>query len=81
MPSFEEVYNLLVHKGPGRATSTRGTEYRLEAQNGNIIASPRSGRVTIHPDCWGDNITCQGSRAGGIYNGLFSIYDWYRENK
>ena len=80
MPSFSEVYELLIRKGPGRADSSRGIIYRIEARNGNIIAFPRSGRVTIHADCWGDNITCQRTRAGGIYNGPYTIYDWYREN-
>lgn len=30
----------------------------------------------IHPDCWGENLTCQGTRAGGVYNGPYGIYDW-----
>lgn len=80
MPSFAEMYELLELKGPGRAVSTRGTNYRIEARNGNIVAFPASGRVTIHVDCWNNNITCQGTRAGGIYNGPYSIYDWYRDN-
>ena len=42
--------------------------------------SPRRGRVIIHPDCWKETITCQGIRTGGIYNGPYSIYDWYRDN-
>jgi hypothetical protein len=81
MIPFYDVYNLLIKAGPGKAVSSRGTEYRIEAKNGNIIAYPRSGRVTIHEDCWGENITCQRTRAGGIYNGSYSIYDWYSENK
>jgi hypothetical protein len=80
MPSFSEVYELLIRKGPGRAESSRGTIYRVEALNGNIVAFPKSGRVTIHADCWGDNITCQRTRAGGIYNGSYTIYDWFRNN-
>jgi hypothetical protein len=80
MPSFKEVYGLLVRKGPGRAESSKGTVYRIEARNGNIVAFPASGRVTIHEDCWGESLTCQGTRAGGIYNGPYSVYDWYREN-
>ncbi len=52
----------------------------MEARNGTIIAFPKSGRVTIHEDCWGKPITCQGTRAGGLYNGSYSIYDWYRDN-
>ncbi|NNU78170.1 hypothetical protein [Clostridium estertheticum] len=80
MPTFSEVYGKLIEKGLGKAISSRGTEYRLESRNGNIIASPKSGILTIHEDCWGKAITCQGTRAGGIYNGSYSIYDWYRDN-
>jgi len=81
MPTFSEVYELLVRKGPGKAISSKQTNYRIEAINGNIVAFPRSGRVTIHPDCWGDSKTCQGTYASGIYNGPYSIHDWYRENR
>ena len=80
MPSFAEVYDLLLRKGPGLAVSSRQTRYRIEAISGNIVAFPKSGRVTIHADCWGNNVTCQRTRAGGIYNGPYSIHDWYREN-
>lgn len=80
MPTFSEVYEMLLRKGPGKAISSRQTIYRIEALNGDIVAFPRSGRVSIHADCWGVSITCQGTRAGGIYNGTYSIYDWYREN-
>jgi len=80
VPSFNQVYQLLQVKGPGRAVSSRGTEYRVEAKDGSILAFPRKGRVTIYRDCWGESITCQGTRAGGVYNGPYSIYDWYRDN-
>lgn len=80
MPSFLEVYTLLIRKGPGRAVSSRGANYRIEAKNVKIVAFPGSGRVTVHADCWGNGVTCQGTRAGGIYNGDYSIFDWYREN-
>lgn len=79
--TFEEVYNLLIKKGEGRVISSRGTVYRIEARNGNIICFPKSGRITIHSDCWGENLTCQGTRAGGIYNGEYSIYHWFNDNK
>ncbi len=49
-------------------------------QDGKIVAFPRSGRITVHKDCWGDALTCQGTRAGGIYNGPHSIFDWYDEH-
>lgn len=76
---FADVYRLLELKGPGRATSSRGTEYRLEAKNGNIVAFPRTGSVVIHPDCWLNQLTCQGTRAGGLYNGPYSILAWYED--
>jgi hypothetical protein len=82
--TFQEAYDCLAHSGTGRAVSSRDTEYTLEASLVKdvpaIIARPRSGRVVIHEDCWGDNITCQGTRAGGIYNGPYSIYDWCVEH-
>lgn len=81
MPSFSEVYELLTRKGPGKSVSSRGTNYRIEAKNGNIVAYPSSGSVIIHPDCWGDDITCKGTRAGGVYNGPHSIYDWFEDNR
>ena len=80
MISFSEMYKMLEGKGPGKAISSRGTIYRIEARNNNIIAFPKSGRITIHNDCWSNPITCQGTRAGGIYNGPYSIFDWYKEN-
>jgi hypothetical protein len=77
MLNFSEIYNLLEKKGPGKAISSKGTIYRIEAKNGAIVAFPKKGRITIHDDCWGKSITCKGTRAGGIYNGPYSIYDWY----
>lgn len=82
MATFKEVYDLLVKKGHADVYSSRGTHYRVEALNGNIVGFlDKSGRVTIHEDCWGENITCQQTRAGGIYNGSPSIHDWYEANK
>jgi len=80
-PTFSEVYELLRLKGTGRAKSSRGTVYRIEAKDGNIVAFPGSSRITVHADCWTHGKTCQGTRAGGIYNGPFSILDWYAENR
>mgnify|MGYP001562667701 CR=1 len=80
MPTFAQVYNALLNFGIGRAISSRGTRYRIEAINGNIVAFPKAGRVTVHKDCWMSNTTCQGTRAGGIYNGQYTIIDWYHEN-
>ena len=81
MINFYEMYKMLDKKGPGKAISSRGTVYRIEARNNSIIAFPKSGRITIHDDCWGNSLTCQGTRAGGIYNGSYSIFDWYNEIK
>jgi hypothetical protein len=89
-PSFSQIYGCLVQNGPAKVISSRGTEYTVEAgkvQRGDRIgekiikAYPKSGCVYIHADCWGDNITCQKTRAGGIYNGRYSIYDWYKDNR
>ena len=88
-PSFLHVYDCLRKKGPAQVTSSKGTGYSVDAaitQKGEregekvIIARPRNGQVRIHEDCWGDDITCQRTRAGGIYNGTYSIWDWYNEN-
>ncbi|MGH4140483.1 hypothetical protein [Clostridium sp.] len=69
MAIFNEVYNKLVEKGPTKVISSRGTEYKVEARNGNIIAFPKSGRLTIHEDCWGKAITCRGQELGGYIAG------------
>ena len=81
MISFSEMYKMLEKKGPGKARSSRGIDYIIEAKNGKIIAKPRSGRIYVHEDCWSNPTTCQGSWAGGIYNGSYSIYDWYNDMK
>jgi hypothetical protein len=80
-PTFSEVYDLLLRKGPGRAESSRGTVYRIEAKGGIIVAFPRSGSIRVHADCWRRKETCQGTWAGGIYNGPYSILDWYADNR
>ena len=69
-PSFKQVYDLLMLKGPGRTESSRGTIYQVKALKGNIVAFPKSGRVIIHEDCWGANFTCRGTRAGGVLMAL-----------
>jgi hypothetical protein len=66
--------------------SSRRTEYQVTAWTtargvDTIIGRlPQGGQVRIHQDCWGDPVTCQRTRAGGIYNGSPSIFDWYRGN-
>jgi hypothetical protein len=82
-PTFDDVYRRLQSEGSCSVRSSRGTPYVVtadEERNGRrvIIARPRSGQVRVHEDCWGDDVTCQRTRAGGIYNGSPSIYDWYR---
>jgi len=84
--SFDDAFQLLQQKGPAHVISSRGTKYTVEARimrNGNtaIRAQPGSGYIYIHADCWGKDITCQGTRAGGIYNGENSIYIWLKDQK
>jgi len=79
--SFDNAFRLLQLKGPARVVSSRNTEYTVEAwtmRNGKqaIRAMPKSGIIYIHSDCWGNDITCQGTRAGGIYNGEDNIFKW-----
>jgi hypothetical protein len=86
MPTFNEDYDCLHVNGPGYARGSRGGEYDLYARviNGvNTIDAKvrKGGHVYIHSDCWEDDTTCQGTRAGGIYNNRpHSIYDWYARN-
>jgi hypothetical protein len=83
-PTFDQVYSRLQVAGPGRAVSSKGATYRVTSAVAKgqkaIIAWPRSSRITIHEDCWGENTTCQRTRAGGVYNGKPSIYDWYESS-
>lgn len=83
-PSFKEVYDCLKRYGPAICVSSRGTKYTLRADitagRQTIIGCPRTGEVRIHEDCWGEPLTCQKTRAGGIYNGVPSIFDWFYEN-
>lgn len=82
-PTFAKVYSCLQKHGPAHVVSTRGTAYLVSAEvirgRETIIARlvERTGDVRTHEDCWGDAETCSGTRAGGIYNGDPSIYDWY----
>lgn len=83
-PSFGDVYRRLLEKGPAGVTSSRGTLYIVAAEQERtgrlvIVARPRSGQVRVHEDCWGEDITCQRTRAGGVYNGSPSIYEWFRK--
>lgn len=81
IPTFSDVFERLQNYGPACVVSTRGTTYRVTAEivNGTktIVGRPRSGAVRVHEDCWGESLTCQGTRAGGLFRGSPSIYDWY----
>ena len=82
--TFDNIYNLLLKKGEGKAVSSIGTVYRIKAtKQGNIRCILSNGRdgITIHRDCFGQNETCGHTRAVGIYNGIYTIYDWYNDNK
>lgn len=84
--SFPDAYQLLRQHGPALVISSRGTKYNVEAwtmRNGDhvIRAKPSSGIIYIHQDCWGKDVTCQGTRAGGIYNGEKNIFRWLLEQK
>jgi len=92
--SFDRAYHVLEEKGPARVISGTGVEYTIEASamtKGKlpvvpvIRVQPRSGfkyiRYTnIHADCWGNDVTCQGSRVEDIYRGKNNIYRWLEEN-
>jgi hypothetical protein len=82
-PTFAQVYLQLQGSGPCKVISSRGTEYQVTAyaeRSGRqvMVGHLKSGaQVRIHEDCWGKDLTCQRTRAGGIFNGSPSIYDWY----
>jgi len=69
VPSFNQVYELLQVKGPGEPCQAGEQSTELTPRMEVSLAFPRKGRVTIYRDCWGESITCQGTRAGGVYNG------------
>jgi hypothetical protein len=83
-PTFAQVFLRLQANGPAHVVSSTGTSYEVMAETqirgGRqvIVGRPGGGQVRVHEDCWGDDITCRGTRAGGIFNGSPSIYDWYR---
>ena len=84
-PTFDEIFERVRRAGEVSVTSSRGTPYRVSAvvaRDGRrtLVARPRAGQVRIHEDCWGDELTCQRTRAGGVYNGSPSIYDWFERS-
>ncbi len=86
--SFEEAFQILQLNGPAKIISSRGTIYGVEAwrmRDGKHairakLSPPSKGYIYIHADCWGKDITCNSTRAGGIYNGRDNIYDWLNKN-
>lgn len=83
--SFSEAFRILQLNGPARVISSRDTVYTVEAwimRDGNLAirARPGSGYIYIHSNCWGKDVTCQGTRAGGIYNGKNNIYTWLKNH-
>lgn len=81
-PTFDEVFARLQAAGSATVVSSKDTTYTVTAEKrdrGRVIeARPtRTTKISVHEDCWGDDTTCQGTRAGGIYNGSPSIYDWF----
>jgi hypothetical protein len=84
--SFKDAFQILQKNGPANVVSSKGTHYAVEAwvmRNGepSIRARPKNGYIYIHSDCWGKDITCQNTRAGGIYNGEENIYKWLKQNQ
>lgn len=84
MPTFQQVYDCLRRCGPAHVISSRNTQYTVVAglvsETPTIIGHPRTGRIYVHADCWGQDITCKSTRAGGLYNGPYSIHQWYAEH-
>jgi hypothetical protein len=83
-PTFGQVIARPETAGSATVVSSRGTTYTVTSKVTDsgpvIIARPRRSEIRVHEDCWGDDITCQRTRAGGIYNGAPSIYDWFDAN-
>ena len=77
--SFDEVWACIRARGAFRVVSSRGTEYQVTAGESKgrpvLLARPRAGVIYVHEDCFGQDITCQKTRAGGIYNGNPSVWD------
>ena len=80
-PEFMQVFECLQALGPALVVSSLGTQYLVTAEitssGPTIIGRPGSGQVRVHDDCLGEDLTCQRTRAGGIFNGSPSIYEWY----
>lgn len=79
VPEFESVYRLLRKAGGCKIKACDGKEYTISAEQGNIVLHNRSGRFTVHEDCWGKEKTCKGEKVGFLYTGSNSIINWYNE--
>ncbi|MCZ7399526.1 MAG: hypothetical protein O8C62_07585 [Candidatus Methanoperedens sp.] len=85
--SFDDAFRILQLNGHARIISSRGTKYDVEAwrmRDGKPairakLVPPKTGYIYIHADCWGKSITCQNTRAGGVYNGKNNIYTWLKD--
>ncbi len=64
----------------GESCPAEGPSTESKPAMGISWASPELGELQYIQNCWKEAITCQGTRAGGIYNGPYSIHDWYRDN-
>jgi hypothetical protein len=66
-------------RGGFRVVSSRDTEYTVYSKvtkgRKALVAKRPSVAIYVHADCWGQDLTCQGVRAGGIYHGHPSIWD------
>jgi hypothetical protein len=66
-------------RGGFLVVSSKDTEYTVLAQvvkgRKALVAKLPNVAIYVHEDCFGDDFTCQGVRAGGIYNGHPSIWD------
>ena len=84
-PTFDEVFLRVRAAGRAGVISSRGTHYTVTAETAGgrrvLVARPRSGQVRIHEDCWDQDLTCQGTRAGGVFKGSPSIYDWHEARR
>jgi hypothetical protein len=83
--TFEEAWERVGRRGGFRVVSSKGRDYTVFAQMVRGRKAPVAKRpkvaerpvvaIYVHEDCFGDDFTCQGMRAGGIYHGHPSIWD------
>jgi hypothetical protein len=77
--SFDHAWDCVERRGGFRVVSSRDTEYTVHAQvtkgRKTLVAKRPTVSIHVHADCWGQDLTCQGVRAGGIFHGHPSIFD------